>query len=235
MNSGWQHTSTIAAEATGSIFLTETAGAANVVLLEAYGGNIRFTVRESALTGEDLNLLLNGSTLVDETTGADPTTNFSRAVPYGRIAALNGFDQPARRRQRHDAEQLAHPRRPVDRHLRRLPARRPARRTSAATSSRLEPGPTDTGDPGVGTVMTLRGEITPGLLTSRLSYITRIFGNFDDDQFWFLSTYLGGKTRTYGSNTPTNCLGAARPARAASTPRTRTTASTSSWSTGCRR
>ena len=59
--------------------------------------------------------------------------------------------------------------------------------------------------------MTLRGEITPGLLTSRLSYITRIFGNFDDDQFWFLSTTLGGKTRTYGSNTPTNCPAAGPP------------------------
>ena len=65
-------TCTIAAEATGSIFLTETFGAANVVLMAAYGtgqtprGDVRLTVRESALSGENLNLLASGSTLVDE-------------------------------------------------------------------------------------------------------------------------------------------------------------------------
>ena len=121
MNSGWQHTSTIAAEATESIFLTETAGAANVVLLEAQRGDIRFTVRESALAGEDLNLLLNGSTLVDETTGADPTHEL---LAHGAVRPHRGarrLDQPPRRRQRDDAAELADPRGRVDRHLRRLP------------------------------------------------------------------------------------------------------------------
>ena len=88
-------TCTIAAEATGSIFLTETTGAANVVLMAAYGtgqtprGDIRFTVRESALSGENLNLLVSGSTLVDEftiTTGtASVTINLPRAVANGQI------------------------------------------------------------------------------------------------------------------------------------------------------
>ena len=122
MNSGWEHTSTISAEATGSIFLTETAGAANVVLMEAYGGDIRFTVRESALSGEDLNLLVNGSTLVDETSLPDPTTNFSRSVPYGRIAALNGWInlRVGDNVTTHDNSRILAG--AVDRHLRRLPA-----------------------------------------------------------------------------------------------------------------
>ena len=35
---------------------------------------------------------------------------------------------------------------------------------------------------------------------------TWIFGNADNDQFFFDQTYLGGKTRTYGSNTQTPCV-----------------------------
>ena len=62
-------------------------------------------------------------------------------------------------------------------------------------------------DPGIGTVMHFHGTITPGLLTSRLSFITRTFGNVDDDQTYFDQTYLGGKTRSYGSNAPTECVG----------------------------
>ena len=233
MNSGWQHTSTIAGEATDSIFLTETAEAANVVLLEAYGGDIRFTVRESALPGEDLNLLLNGSTLVDETTGADPTTNFSRAVPYGRIAALNGW---INLRVADNVTTQANSRILAGEWIDICgDYRRVAGVKGICGDFQGSETLTDTGDPGVGTVMTLRGEITPGLLTSRLSFITRIFGNFDDDQFWFLSTYLGGKTRTYGSNTPTNCPAAGPPGPCGVDAPYGTTASTSSSSTCCRR
>src|SRR5439155_23281709 len=70
-------------------------------------------------------------------------------------------------------------------------------------------------DAGYGTVMSLRGEITPGTLTvpcpdaintvstARSCNYTRIFGNRDADTFDFEQTYLGGRTRVYGSNTPT--------------------------------
>ena len=211
MNSGWQHTSTIAAEATDSIYLTETAQAANVVLLEAYGGDIRFTVRESALTGEDLNLLPNGSTLVDETTGAEPDHELlaQRAVRAHRGAER--LDQPAGRATTSPRSTNSRdPRRRVDRHLRRLPARgrhegHLRRLPGLRDDHRHRRSGRRHGDD------TSAGEITPGLLTSRLSFITRIFGNFDDDQFLFVSTTLGGKTRTYGSNTPTDCPAAGPP------------------------
>ncbi len=140
MNSGWQHTSTIAAEATESIFLTETAGAANVVLLEAQRGDIRFTVRESALAGEDLNLLAQR---LDARRRDDRSRPDHELLAHGAVRPHRGarrVDQPPRRRQRHDAAELADPRGRVDRYLRRLPPCRPAPRTSAATSARVPAG-----------------------------------------------------------------------------------------------
>src|SRR5262249_57224918 len=55
-------------------------------------------------------------------------------------------------------------------------------------------------DPGKGTVMDLRGSITPG---PGASDQTQIFGNADDDQFAFNQTFLGGQTFVYGSNVAT--------------------------------
>ncbi len=70
-----------------------------------------------------------------------------------------------------------------------------------------DPAVTDSFDPGVGTVMHFAGEMTPGTLGARLTWITRIFGNADNDSIFFDQTDLDGKTRAYGSNRPTDCLG----------------------------
>jgi hypothetical protein len=156
---------TIAAEATVSVYLTETFGAANVVLGAAYGGDFRLTVRESALSGEDLNLLPSGATLVDET-GGQPNTNFSRPVANGQIVAPNGWillrvgDNVTT-----DPNSFIRAGKWID-------ICGDYRRTTGATNIcgdffAPEPGPSDTGDPGVGTIMHLAGEITPGTLQSR--------------------------------------------------------------------
>src|SRR5262249_6726767 len=52
--------------ASNSIYVTETAGSMDVVLAEAFDGDIRLTVRESTAQGEDLNLLPSGSVLFVE-------------------------------------------------------------------------------------------------------------------------------------------------------------------------
>src|SRR5947199_205682 len=49
-------------------------------------------------------------------------------------------------------------------------------------------------DPGVGTVMDLRGSITPG---TGATDQTQIFGNADNDSFTFNQTFLGGQTFAY--------------------------------------
>ncbi len=73
-------------------------------------------------------------------------------------------------------------------------------------------------DAGYGSVETLHGTITPGTLTTpcadaidtvgtaRSCNYTRIFGNGDADTFELAQTLLGGRTRVYGSNTPTPFL-----------------------------
>ena len=67
-------------------------------------------------------------------------------------------------------------------------------------------------DLGFGTVMHLHGTITPGKLTTRCANeidpgrdcnVTRIFGNTDTDTFNFDQTFLGGRTRVFGSRTST--------------------------------
>src|SRR5262249_57610969 len=68
--------------ASNSIYVTETAGSMDVVLAEAFVGDIRLTVRESTAQGEDLNLFPNGSVLFVE--------NQPETVPHGRIQAWSG-------------------------------------------------------------------------------------------------------------------------------------------------
>ncbi|HEX4526566.1 MAG TPA: hypothetical protein VH108_07475, partial [Gaiellaceae bacterium] len=71
------------------------------------------------------------------------------------------------------------------------------------------------GDTGIGTVMRLHGTITPGPLSAGCStelepgrdcHVTRIFGNTDSDTISFDQTFLGGKTRAFGSVAPTCVL-----------------------------
>ena len=72
-------------------------------------------------------------------------------------------------------------------------------------------GPAGTSaDPGVGTVMTFAGRVggdffpccdvsAPGAPAADPTELTEIFGNADADTFNFTSTFLGAKTRVYGS------------------------------------
>ncbi|MBI3917574.1 MAG: hypothetical protein HY322_11275 [Betaproteobacteria bacterium] len=53
-------------EATDNIYVTETEGNLRLVLAHTYDGDIRLTVRESAILGEDLVLLENGDVLFAE-------------------------------------------------------------------------------------------------------------------------------------------------------------------------
>ena len=56
----------------------------------------------------------------------------------------------------------------------------------------------DTATVGDGTVIVLRGIVTPGT-----NGLTRVFGNGEADTIIFDQTFLGGQTRAYGSATPT--------------------------------
>src|SRR5262249_34588818 len=73
---------TTGARATNNINLTETSGGGRIVLLQALTGNIRYTVRESAVQGEDMNLLASGSVLFLE--------NATEQVPHGLINTPQG-------------------------------------------------------------------------------------------------------------------------------------------------
>ena len=75
----------VALEADGSIFVTETDAALNLVLAHA-AQNIRLTVRESSELDEDLNLLHGGGALLHE----DPPDR-PRAVLKGQIYAQTGY------------------------------------------------------------------------------------------------------------------------------------------------
>ncbi|MDD1750937.1 MAG: hypothetical protein LUO89_13810, partial [Methanothrix sp.] len=197
---------TIGARATGSIDLTEAlpttaspfARDAEVVLIQALGvaggdaagGNVRFTVRESAAVpqfgtdgvtvtvyGEDLNLLAGGSVLFGE--------NAPEIVSHGLINAANGSillrvaddvnTDP-------NAQILASHNIDIYGDFRRV----------AETSSGVPV--TDTGDPGYGTIMHLQGVIAHGPTAN--GYVTRIFGNADSDQVYFDQTFLGGDSGT---------------------------------------
>lgn len=169
---------TIAARATGDIYVTEVDEEADVVLLQSSGGNIRFTVRESAVLGEDLNLLHSGSVLFLQ--------NQPEAVPQGFINAQSGS---ILLRVGDNVNTNANA---------RIVA---ARNVDIYGDFARTTGPVfDIGDPGYGTIMHLAGEITSG---PNSTYLTRIFGNADADTINFDQTYLGGLTRAFGSNTPT--------------------------------
>jgi hypothetical protein len=155
-------------------------------------------VQDSAAQGEDLVLLQpTGTILVVE--------NAPRTIPHGLIYAANGLDPAARRRQHHDGQHRAD----RDEHSATPRATRRSSPVSGSTSSATSV----TSTPATARSMTLHGTITPGTLTAacasainpavRTCWMTRIFGNGDADTFDFEQTYLGGKTRLYGSSTPT--------------------------------
>jgi RTX calcium-binding nonapeptide repeat (4 copies) len=179
----------IAARATGSIYLTETLPTtastfndAQVVLLQSLGtagiSNVRFTVRESAAQGEDLNLLAFGPALFLE--------NATETIAHGLINAANGSillrvgdnitTDP-------NSQILA---------SRNVDIYGDFARTTGAHL--------DVGDPGYGTIMHLHGVVAHGPTAS--GFLTRIFGNADTDQIYFDKTFLGGNSGTATSTIP---------------------------------
>ncbi len=185
---------TIAAQATGSIDLAQaprgppSAGAANILLLQSQTGDIRFTVRSTAALGEDLNLVHAGSALFAQGT---PT-----AIPFGFINAPNGSillrvadnmtTDPA------GTSQIV-----AGRNITIYGAF--ARQGELSGGIPItDPGPAA----GYGTVIHLYGSIAPGSYAAG-GYQTQIFGNSGNDTFTLDHTLLGGRTRVYGSNTPT--------------------------------
>ncbi|MFN2609691.1 MAG: hypothetical protein ABR507_02275, partial [Actinomycetota bacterium] len=216
-------TGRLGAEADQSIFLTETVGALNVLLAQALGtgnnapcpcGNgVRLTVRESAIQGEDLNLIHPSDTinadqneaaiLVVENTKRDiVVTNPSTNSPS--INALNGWILLRAGDNVNLGATLP---------FAATDAARIANNTKVLAGKWIDIfGDFNNLDPGFGSVMHLNGTITPGVLSpaciaeinpGRDCNITRVFGNVDTDTINFDQTYLGGRTRVYGSNTPT--------------------------------
>ena len=166
---------------------------ANVLLAHALNGDVRITTTETTTEGNDILLLHRGTTLVIE--------NSTQNVPNGLIEADSG-----------NVLLLAADDVVTD------PSGQVLATTAAGdlgTGNSNDPNqPTTTtgnidihGDwhPGVpdatandGTVMVLRGELTPGT-----GGLTRVFGNADDDLIVFDQTLLAGQTRAFGFATPT--------------------------------
>jgi hypothetical protein len=183
---------TIGARATGSIWLTEasdpisTNRSAQVVLLQALGlaggdaigGDVRFTVRETAALGEDLDLLAGGSVLFLEK-ALEPVPHGLINAPQGSILLRVGdnvnTDPNSQILAGHNINIYGD--------------------FARTTGANL-----DTGDPGYGTIMHLAGVIAHG--PTAQGYLTRIFGNADSDQFYFDQTFLGGNAGTLISPIP---------------------------------
>ncbi|MFL5864389.1 MAG: hypothetical protein ACJ780_27065, partial [Solirubrobacteraceae bacterium] len=188
----------LAAQADGSIDITETPGAANVsspadvLLLLARNGHATLTTTETGVDGNEILLLHNGMTLVVE--------NVPQTVPNGLIEAASGNVKLV------SADDIV-----TDSTSQILATTAGTANTTPGadpnlpinTSGNIDIyGNSHTGflDPytGDGTVMVLRGEITPGL-----GGLTRVFGNGSADSITFDQTLLGGNTRAYGNALPT--------------------------------
>ena len=196
---------TIAARATNHIYLTEVDKAARVVLLQALTGDVRFTVRESDVQGEDLNLLPSGAALFIENapeTVGHGLVNTPQGTVMLRVGDNINTDPNAQILAGHNVNIFGD-----------------FRRNGIDVAT-----PNDS--PKFGTVMHLSGVIGHGATAA--GYLTRIFGNDDVDQIYFdqtflgvtanslllggtsqtvpqggaITSYSGGKTRAYGSNAP---------------------------------
>ncbi|MBD2516808.1 DUF4347 domain-containing protein [Nostoc sp. FACHB-973] len=80
INSSTSATGRLVAKADGNIYLTETAGALNVLSTESTDGEVRLTVNETSAQGEDLKLLASGQNSV------------GTSIPKGRIAAAKSVN-----------------------------------------------------------------------------------------------------------------------------------------------
>ncbi|MGY3658239.1 hypothetical protein [Bradyrhizobium sp. USDA 376] len=194
---------TIGARATGSIYLSEAlpttaspyGNNAEVVLLQALGiaggdavgGNIRFTVRESAVQGEDLHLLNTGAVLFLEN-GPETLVHGLINTPNGSIL-LRVADNVTTEA---NSQILASQNIDIYGDFRRV------NELSSGIARTDTVSPDDT--PKFGTVMHLHGVIAHGATAS--GYLTRIFGNADTDQIFFDETFLGGLSGTATSAIP---------------------------------
>jgi hypothetical protein len=197
---------TIGARATNHIYLTETDKDARVVLIQALTGDARFTVRETDAQGEDLSVLASGRVLFLEHLAGEALAHGLVNTPNGSVLLRVGdnitTDPNAQILAGHNIALFGD-----------------FRRNGIDVAT-----PNDSTH--FGTIMHLAGVIAHGPTAS--GYLTRIFGNDDTDQIYFDQTFLGGtnallpggtsqaipqggvmvnysggKTRAYGSNTPT--------------------------------
>ncbi|HEV8460189.1 MAG TPA: Calx-beta domain-containing protein [Gaiellaceae bacterium] len=192
------------------------------------GSGVRITVLDSAFQGEDLNLIWpsdavtpaqnNGKILVVE--------NAPRTIPHGLVNAPSGWvDLRAG-----DNITLGNAAAPtssggvhsctgtcLDAWMDPLSTGDAAGNTQVLAGKWIDVygdfhGSSPDPDTGFGSVMHLHGTITPGPLAGacvneinpgRDCNVTRIFGNTDTDTITFDQTFLGGRTRVFGSNAPT--------------------------------
>ena len=82
----------VALEASSGIFLTETAGHLRLLMAHAFGGDIRLTVRESKILGEDFQLIRSGTARFAEsnTRGPGNQADAERLVGRGIILTERG-------------------------------------------------------------------------------------------------------------------------------------------------
>ncbi|HEY5224284.1 MAG TPA: hypothetical protein VIJ18_14705 [Microbacteriaceae bacterium] len=214
----------VAAQADGSIFLTQVEGPFNVLLAHAGENagavtaptNVRLTSTETGAEGNDILLLHSGSTLVVE--------NAPQTVAQGLIEADNGnvmlrsaddiVTDPSSMIIATTSASDTHPGNGGD-------PNRPANLTgnidiygdchgaatgncAVATLDTSKPDPTI----GDGTVIVLRSGQSaagglPGGIANGVGGLTRVFGANEADTIIFDRTILVGQTRAYGDGAPT--------------------------------
>jgi len=192
----------LAAQADGSVYITETPGVtgvaapADVLLALARNGNVRITTTDTGPQGNDIALLNSGDTLV--------VSDHPQVVSNGLIEAQSGNVTLI------TADDMATD--PNSQILATTESHDPGTGNTAAANPSLpvnqtgnisiygdyHPGLSST-TPGIGTTIILRGTIIPGAGGG----LTRVFGNVNADTIIFDQTYLGGQTRAYGSDLPT--------------------------------
>ncbi|UZJ27066.1 hypothetical protein RHODO2019_19090 (plasmid) [Rhodococcus antarcticus] len=182
----------IAAQADGSVYLTETNGPANVLLALARHGNVRITTPLTTTDGNAILLLHSGTTLVVE--------NAPQTVPYGLVEAMTGnvtlysaddvVTDPS--------AQILATTAPADPGTGVVNPNQPTTTTGTIDiyGDHHAGGDVAGGYPD-GTVIVLRGTVTPGA-----GGLTRVFGNAGNDLIVFDQTVLGGNTRAFGSAVP---------------------------------
>ena len=182
----------IAATADTVIYVTELSGAADLLIAETADGDIRITTTQTAVEGNDIRVIHDGTMQVAED---QPPV----AVPNGLVFAHNGSVTllAADNVVTDPSAQILATTRDGD-----IPVVQPNPNLPKTTTGNIDifadwhPTVVDpnTND---GAVIVLRGEVTPGT-----DGLTRVFGAQQDDLIVFDRTLLGGQTRAFGSATP---------------------------------